>query len=161
MKLTHVHIENFRSIRSFDLSLDETTVFIGPNNAGKSAILDAIRIALSRRWGQQGTGFTPDDVHCADENADPRNTPPVRIDLVFDEPSPNAWPSEMVADLEDIMTVRANGLNRVALSVLYSWDESTAAFVPGWQFLNAAGKALPLKRRSVNLSTFYNYPLFF
>ena len=51
MRITALHIENFRSIKSLDLDLGETTVFIGPNNAGKTAILDAIRIALTRRWG--------------------------------------------------------------------------------------------------------------
>jgi putative ATP-dependent endonuclease of OLD family len=63
MKIANLQIENFRSIRSLSLDLDDTTLFIGPNNAGKSAILEAVRIALSRRWGQRGTGFTEDDVH--------------------------------------------------------------------------------------------------
>jgi predicted ATPase len=51
MRITSLKIENFRSIKSLDLELGETTVFIGPNNAGKTAILDAVRIALTRRWG--------------------------------------------------------------------------------------------------------------
>jgi putative ATP-dependent endonuclease of OLD family len=63
MRLTHLKIENFRSIKQLDVELSETTVFIGPNNAGKTAILDAIRIALTRRWGQRGAGFTEYDVH--------------------------------------------------------------------------------------------------
>src|ERR1035437_5762660 len=114
MKITHLHIENFRSIRSLDLTLDDTTVFIGPNNAGKTAILEAVRIALSRRWGQQGTGFTEDDVHCPDENTDPRTAPAVRVGILLEEPSTGAWPPDMVADLDDVMTIMPNGLNRIA-----------------------------------------------
>ena len=71
MRISTLRIENFRSIKSLDLKLGETTVFIGPNNAGKTAILDAVRIALTRRWGQRGTGFTEYDVHLATENDDP------------------------------------------------------------------------------------------
>lgn len=39
MKITHLHIENFRSIHSLDLTLDDATVFIGPDNAGKLPFL--------------------------------------------------------------------------------------------------------------------------
>jgi putative ATP-dependent endonuclease of OLD family len=54
MRITGMRIENFRSIKSVNLELGETTVFIGLNDAGKTAILDALRIALTRRWGQRG-----------------------------------------------------------------------------------------------------------
>ena len=53
MRITGLHIENFRSIKSLDVELGETTVFIGSNNAGKTAILDAVRISLTHRWGQR------------------------------------------------------------------------------------------------------------
>ena len=161
MKITHLHIENFRSIRSLDLRLDDTTVFIGPNNAGKSAILEAVRIALSRRWGQQGTGFTSDDVHCSDEDTDPRTAPPVKIGITLEEPHAGAWPADMRADLDDIMSLMPSGLNRVAFSVIYSWNADTKSFEPGWQFFNSAGQVLAIRRRSVNLSALYNYLLFF
>lgn len=54
MKISKVRIENFRCIRELDVNLDDTTVFIGANNSGKTAILEAVRIALSRRWGRRG-----------------------------------------------------------------------------------------------------------
>ena len=40
MKLTQLRIPNFRSIALLDLQLGATTVFIGPNNAGKTATHD-------------------------------------------------------------------------------------------------------------------------
>ena len=161
MKITHLHIENFRSIRSLDLTLDDTTVFIGPNNAGKTAILEAVRIVLSRRWGQQGTGFTEDDVHRPDENTDPRTAPAVNVRILLDEPSTNGWPSDMVADLDDVMAMMPNGLNRVALSVTYSWNLELKTFEPTWQFLDSNGQPLQGRRRSINASPFFNYLLFF
>lgn len=45
MRVTRIEIRNFRSIRHLVVNLGETTVFVGPNNAGKTAILDALRIA--------------------------------------------------------------------------------------------------------------------
>jgi len=51
MKIQNVTIQNFRGISSkpFTVSLDsQLTVFIGSNGAGKSTILDAISIVLSR-----------------------------------------------------------------------------------------------------------------
>ena len=63
MRITKIQIQNFRSIRSLELDIGDTTVFIGPNNAGKSAILEAVRILLRRRWGQRGTGLTENDFH--------------------------------------------------------------------------------------------------
>ena len=72
MRITSIRIENFRSIKSLYVELGETTVLIGPNNGGKTAILDAARIALTRRWGQRGTGFTEYDVHLAHEDDDPK-----------------------------------------------------------------------------------------
>ena len=49
MCITRIHIENFRSIRNLNMNLGDSTVLIGQNNAGKTAILDAIRIVLTRR----------------------------------------------------------------------------------------------------------------
>lgn len=77
MKIGRIRIRNFRSIESLDLALDDTTVFIGANNAGKSAVLDAVRIALTRRWGQRGTGFTEHDIFAPKPDCDPRTLPPV------------------------------------------------------------------------------------
>ena len=54
-------IKNFRSVKETELILGDCTVLIGPNNVGKTAILDAIRIALTRRLGSRGTGLK--DIH--------------------------------------------------------------------------------------------------
>lgn len=162
MKITKLRIRNFRSIRSLDLDLDDTTVFIGPNNTGKTAILDTVRIALSRRWGQRGTGFTEYDVHCPAPDGDPRTLPPVAIEIVFEEPDAGAWPDDMVAALEDIMTIGANKRNEVTLRLGCAWSVEAETFEPSWEFLDAAGNPLSGKaQRATNLSGFFGYlPLF-
>ncbi len=82
MRITRLHIQNFRSVKDLTVDLGETTVLIGQNNAGKTAIIDAVRIVLTRRWGQRGTGFTESDVHRPDPDCDPRIQPPVTMGLI-------------------------------------------------------------------------------
>ncbi len=161
MKITSLRIENFRSIKSLDIELGDTTVFIGPNNAGKTAILDAVRIVLTRRWGQLGTGFTEHDVHRPDEGGDPRTLPPVKITLILAEPKVGTWDADMVAALEDIMAVSPDGRNLLTLRVTCAWSEEKEAFDPAWQFLDSAGDPMPERRRATNLTGFFGYlPLF-
>src|SRR5690349_20970333 len=99
MQITRLHIENFRCIKNLELELGETNVFVGPNNVGKTAILDALRIVLTRRWGQRGSGFTENDIHRPDHGGDPRTLPPIVITLVLEEPTTEAWDADMVAAL--------------------------------------------------------------
>jgi putative ATP-dependent endonuclease of OLD family len=164
MKITRLRIRNFRSIASLDLDLGDTTVFIGPNNSGKTAILDAVRIVLTRRWGQRGTGFTEHDVHRVNDQGDPRTLPPVTIDIVLEEPESGVWDQDMVAALEDIMTILPGGTNQVTLSVTCAWNPDKEAFDPRWEFLDSAGQPLTGRaQRATNfgLSGFWGYlPLF-
>src|SRR5580704_9540284 len=103
MRITSLRIENFRSIKALDIELGETTVFIGPNNAGKTAILDAVRIALTRRWGQRGTGFTEYDIHLASEKHEPKTSPGVAIELRAEEAQAGEWPVEIQQALDEIV----------------------------------------------------------
>ena len=49
MQIKRVMISNFRSIRHAEIELSGTTVLIGPNNAGKTAILERVPIRLHSR----------------------------------------------------------------------------------------------------------------
>jgi putative ATP-dependent endonuclease of OLD family len=162
MRITRLHIENFRSIKNLDIELGETTVFIGPNNVGKTAILDAVRIVLTRRWGQRGSGFTEHDIHRPNQGSDdPRTLPPVIITLVIEEPAGGTWDPDMVAALDPIMAVAADGRNLLTLRVTCAWNEEKDAFDPAWQFLDSAGEPMPERRRATNLTSFFGYlPLF-
>lgn len=163
MKINRVRIENFRCVRELDLELDETTVLIGANNAGKTAIMEAIRIALSRRWGQRGTGFTEYDVHCSAETHDPKVAPPVRVLLNFEEEPAQPWDVDMVAALDELVVLSDTGSNLISLRVTCQWSEEKESFEPAWEFLNTAGEPLTQKaQRAMNLSGFFAYaPLFY
>src|SRR5437773_12502394 len=123
MRITRLRIENFRSIKRLDLEIGDTTVFIGPNNAGKTSILDAVRIALTRRWGQRGTGFTEYDVHMATETDDPKASTGIEIEIRVEEAHAEEWSEGLVQDLDDIVqTDPATGRNSITLSSKCAWN---------------------------------------
>jgi putative ATP-dependent endonuclease of OLD family len=139
-------------------------VFIGPNNAGKTAILDAVRIALTRKWGTRGTGFTEYDVHLARENDDPKMSPGVAIEVRAEESAPGEWPIEVQQALEDIVQDDpVTGKSSVTLRVSCAWSAAEACFQPAWMFLNAARQPLVGgSARRVNLERFWQYvPVFY
>jgi energy-coupling factor transporter ATP-binding protein EcfA2 len=46
IRLTHIRVKNYRSLFNFEIALQPFTVLIGRNDAGKSSILNAIRLLL-------------------------------------------------------------------------------------------------------------------
>ena len=139
-------------------------MFVGPNNAGKTAILDALRIALTRRWGQRGTGFTEYDVHLADDASDPKKSDGVSIELHAEESELGEWPDAVAEDLDQIVQLDPNtGLRSIVLRTRCKWNEDSGSFEPSWEFLNV--KREPLAGRSarrVNIERFWRYlPVFY
>lgn len=60
--LRHVEIKNFRSCVSTDLELQPAlTLLVGENNAGKSNIIDALRLALHPKSGRRTRYFEVND----------------------------------------------------------------------------------------------------
>lgn len=61
VKITSIRFTNFKSLRNYSVSLHDTNILVGPNNAGKSTIISALRIlevALRRAKSKN-----PDRVH--------------------------------------------------------------------------------------------------
>lgn len=164
MRIKRLSIKNFRSIKSLDMDLSDSTVLIGRNNAGKTAVLDALRIALTRKWGQRGTGFTEYDIHLPDDQADPKTSPGIEIEVRVEEDAVGEWSDAIQQDLDEIsQTDPVSGLTSVVLRVTCAWAAAEEAYVPTWQFLNAARQ--PLRggsARRTNLERFWQYlPVFY
>lgn len=154
MQITRLHIENFRSIKSLDVELGDTTVFLGPNNAGKTAVLDAVRFALAPTRRE---GFTEHDVHRTEEGTDPRTLPPIAITIMLEEASERPWNEDLEAVLADIL--RLGEPKSIALRVTYAWNKEKETFETVREFLNANNE--PLSGNAQVLSNFLRYlPLF-
>jgi putative ATP-dependent endonuclease of OLD family len=144
MKLRRIQIENFRGIQKLDLEIGDTTVLIGENNTGKTAVLDALRFALRDIRSRRGCSFDAFDFHLATSSAEPTTAPAIRITLTFREDVPGDWNDDQVARLNraKILQADANGAAMVILKVEAHFDTTAHDFVQDWNFLNVAGAPL-------------------
>jgi putative ATP-dependent endonuclease of the OLD family len=48
VRLRRLRLRNYRSFPSAEIDIQDVTVFVGPNDAGKSSLLDALRTPANR-----------------------------------------------------------------------------------------------------------------
>lgn len=141
-RLTHLRIQNFRCIRDLTLELDETTVLIGENNSGKTAVLKAIELCLDRLRGPNSKVFDDFDYHLVDESAAPEGADPIEIELRFGEPAPDSLPVELQEDLAEVLVRLDDDRRQAALRVTSGYDPDETDFVTRAVFLDAEGDAM-------------------
>lgn len=143
MKLTAVHIQNFRGIKNIELDLDDLVVLIGENNTGKTAILHAIRLCLRDLGPRRRVVFDAFDFHLKDAHAEPSSADTIRITLTFGENALGEWDDARLRRLKGILHVDAeSGLSRVVLRVTCVYNLTERDFDQTWDFLDGAGQAL-------------------
>lgn len=158
MLITRIRIADFRCIASLDFEASPTTVIIGENNAGKTAVLDAIKLALGRRWGRSGaTGFTEFDFRRATRDGQLVYLP-ISIELFFSESADAPWSQDLKNSLNDVIVTGLDGRDYIHLKVSCRFEDVTKSVEPEWMFLNE--DAQPFKgrgSRNQNLSDFFDY----
>ena len=152
MKLTRVMIENFRGIRHLDLHLGEETVLIGENNAGKSSVLQALRVCLRDLSPRRRSLFEPYDVHLPDDQATPSTAPQIRITV---------WFSVDGADSMRVRRLNTAGVLQIdPLTSAYSVALRVESLPPSggvealqhdWCFLDSSGQPLPKDERGLSI----------
>ena len=145
MKVTALHIENFRGIRSLALDLDEMTVLIGENNSGKTAVLDALRLCLRDLGPRRRIVFDTLDFHLADAEAEPASADPIRIEVTFSEQSKGEWNDRLIRRLnrDNVLQVDDDERSHVILRVTCEYDSTNQDFAQDWAFLNIGREPLP------------------
>ena len=73
MKLRQIAVRNFRCLRDVVVPVSDSTVLVGENNTGKTALLDALRIALTRSGSTRSSPFSEYDYYM-ETNADSPKT---------------------------------------------------------------------------------------
>jgi putative ATP-dependent endonuclease of OLD family len=144
MKLRYLQIKNFRGITELDLELGDTTVLIGENNTGKTAVLDALRFALRDIRSRRGCAFDAYDFHLPNATSEPATAPAISIRLIFSEETPGEWGDQQVARLNraKIAQIDTNGCVSVILKVGARFDPIAQDFVQDWEFQNLTGSPL-------------------
>lgn len=157
MKLRYLQIENFRGLKSLELEFSDTTVLIGENNTGKTAVLDAIKFALREVRSRKGCAFDAYDFHLPNASAEPSAAPPIRLRLTFKEDQPGKWGDELTKRMlhAKILQVDEDECCVVILEVTGKFDPVTNDFTQDWHFLNLEGEPLSNLAESA-LSQFQN-----
>ena len=124
------------------IDLDDVCVLIGENNAGKSSVLDAIRLCLTRSLTRKGKLFEEYDYHLADEATEPSKASPIEIILRFSERKEDEWSDEISQQIFDTEQVNKDGLRSITLRVKSSFDAATGDFSTEYDFLDLAGNPL-------------------
>lgn len=58
--ITHLHIQNFKCLRDVQVDLVPFTILIGPNDSGKSSLLDAVQaLGMSEPTANSVPGSVP------------------------------------------------------------------------------------------------------
>jgi putative ATP-dependent endonuclease of OLD family len=152
MLLTRLQIENFRGIKSLDLTLGETTVLIGENNSGKTTVLHALRACLQHLRGSgRASVFEDFDFHFDGASSDPTTAPPIVITLTFEESKPDEWFEEVErqlgGDASIVMLMPPDDHLRVQLRVTSEFSKVNQEVDTGFDFLDATGKPLAPKSK--------------
>ena len=138
MRITRIEIRNFRSIRHLLLEPGGSTVLIGPNNVGKTAILDAVRLALTRRWCRSGTRFGATDIR-DDPNEDEPAPSSGSVSLHLEESAPGEWPRNGMETPRLPAEPKSDGRRSLRLQVRLGNHRDAGDFHETWQFLDAEG----------------------
>jgi putative ATP-dependent endonuclease of OLD family len=140
--LSQLEIRNFRGIEELVLNLDDVCVLIGENNAGKSSVLDALRLCLTRSLTRKGNVFEEYDYHLSNGITDPSKAAPIEIILRFCEKKEDEWPDDISQQLADAEQVDADGIRSVTLRVKSGFDSAMGDYSTEYDFLDLAGNAL-------------------
>lgn len=121
--LSHLTIRNFRSCKETEVKLQPgVTLLVGENNAGKSNIVDAIRLGLDPLSGRPTRYFETDDLT---EDA----TGPIEIDLEFKD----------ATDFQKALFINGLDLESGAIQYQTSYLPATQE-IPRGKRLRTAGK---------------------
>ncbi len=149
MHLKQIQIKNFRGIKELELTLplDKLCILIGENNSGKSSILDALQICLSKPISNKRQLFDDYDYHLEDATASPENSPPIEIILTFSEVESGEWDESILGPLEGAIQIDIDSeLNIVTVQVKSQFDLTSNNYEMTVDFLRSSGERLNVYR---------------
>ena len=159
MNLREVRIKNFRNLVDVSIPIDDTTVLVGENNSGKTAFLDAVRIALTRSSSGRVSPFDEYDYYMTNVGDTPRTSEGIIIELWFREDKSDEWPDSLVQVLSDIIqTDPVKDIDYIGLRVTSMYDVLLKQISSKWEFLTLDGQPLGGKGANPsNVNNFFNY----
>lgn len=109
---------------------------------GKSTILEALQVCLSRSLTRKGDIFLEYDYHLPQQDSQPADSDAIEITLRFAEQVEDEWADEVLGRLSHIVQLDDNDRQSAILRVQSKYDKARDDFVTTWDFLNLAGDEL-------------------
>ncbi|MCP3685968.1 MAG: AAA family ATPase [bacterium] len=149
MKLREITIKNFRCLVDVTIPISDTTILVGENNSGKTAVLDALKIALTRSTMGRGSPFNEYDYYMSKAKDSPQTSDGIEIELWFKEDKSDEWSESLLQALTYIIqTDPEKDLDAIGLRLSSKYDATTNEIIPKWEFLTLDGE--PLGGRGAN-----------
>jgi putative ATP-dependent endonuclease of OLD family len=135
MKLTRLHIQNFRGIKDLTIALDrDITVLIGENNSGKTSILEALRLGLAQIKSSKICNFSDYDFHRDNMKDHISRCEEIRLTYSWEESKKYPWAPEISQVLNEIIV--GEEYARINLRVTARYDEENKELKQEWNFLD-------------------------
>lgn len=159
MKLREIKLQNFRNLVDISIPIGDTTILVGENNAGKTALLDALKIALSYNTTSRKSPFDEYDYHMSMADDTPQTSEGIVIELWFREDAPDEWPDTLIQDLNEIVqTDGVQDLDSIGFRLSSRYDQTIKDFSFKGEFLASDGQSLVGKSANPhNLTKFLSY----
>ncbi len=150
MRLREIVIQNFRCLSDVRFPVSDRVILVGENNAGKTGILDALKLALPR-YQPRGNIFDEYDYHMSQIGDSPETSNGIVIELWFREDSNGEWPNTLIQALDPIIQNEpTKDINSIGLRLSGTFDVGTQELVSKWEFLNLQGSPLTGKGADQN-----------
>jgi putative ATP-dependent endonuclease of OLD family len=106
VRISRIHIENFRALHDFELQPEDgLNLIVGENNAGKSALLAALALVL----GRGNPSFEVEDFYVTDLSATGESLPSIIIDIEIRPEVGQNLSTNFSADFVDEISFDAEG----------------------------------------------------
>lgn len=141
MRLSRITINNFRGIKRLDVELDrEITVLIGENNAGKTTVLEALRLCLDVVRSDKTCDFSEYDFYRDEARTHLGACEPIEIVLSFLESDEYVWPEHVTQALNEVIV--GADYSEIKFRVTARFDPEIGKPIQSWGFLDDAENEL-------------------
>lgn len=141
MRLSKITIDNFRGIKHVDVELDrDMTVLVGENNAGKTSVLEALRLCLDVVKSDKTCNFSEYDFYRDMNRTDLGKSEPINITLSFLESEEHLWPEHVTQALNEVIV--GSDYSMIKFRVSARFDAEAGQPLQSWCFLDDANNEL-------------------
>jgi putative ATP-dependent endonuclease of OLD family len=131
MFLSTLTVNNFRGILAAKINFDDTTIFIGENDCGKTSLFDALAIALTDTE-EKIPRFEPQHFHRHQGDLSQTPVGDILIELVFEELNAGDWNQLELLSLASLLPAASGQPRRLTLQIAASPEHTESAVNGSW-----------------------------